>query len=487
MRAHALELATRCLLAAALYRAAAGAAPAADAWPQFRGPAGDGVADAATPPLTWSAEENILWSVEVPGAGWSQPVIWGDRVFLTTAVAEEQLKPRPGDWGPGGGLGAFFGFSPKPPDTVYRWQVLCLDADTGEILWETTAKQGKPTTATHRNNTYASETPVTDGERVIASFGAAGLYCYDFSGALLWSRDLGSHPMQLGWGTGSSPVLDGERVFLQCDNERESFLVALDKTSGEELWRVPRDEKSNWSTPYIWRNKLRTELVTAGGTRIRSYDPATGALNWEMDGHGRTSITPVGDHERLYADSYDKLTGRTGVLVAVRAGASGDVSLRPGEKSNEHVAWGVPLSAYRVASPLLYRGRLHVLEQQSGIVRCFAAETGELLYRDRLPRGKAFTASPVAAGGRIYCVDQSGLTTVLEPGDGLKVLAENELEQDMYWASPAVSGGTLFIRSLGRLYCVAHRAKARRIVVVSPLPLDPPFPRQTLPRNQPEQ
>jgi outer membrane protein assembly factor BamB len=475
----------------------------AENWPQFRGPNTNGVFTAKGLPVEWDLDKNIIWKVELPGAGWSQPIVWGDKIFVTAAVTDKQTKPKGGEFDPGfsiggfGGLGGnpfgqggagakdpgperdtrpqqqspqagnagsgpqgpppgFGGFSfsgGKAPDVIYRWKVLCLDGATGKVVWERTAREGKPNAPIHRNNTYASETPVTDGERVVAYFGMTGLYCYDMSGKLLWSKDLGSYPMQMGWGSGSSPVLYGDRIFIQCDNDKTSFLVALDKKTGDELWRIARDEKSNWSTPYIWKNKQRTELVTAGGTKMRSYRPENGELLWEMNGYGRTAITPVGDEEMIYVDSYDRMMGGRGSVVAVRDGAAGDVSLKAGETSNSFVAWSAPLNTYRVSSPLLYEGCLYNLDQQSGIIRCYDAKTGAMHYRERLPGARGFTSSPWAGDGKIFFLDETGLTVVLEAGTKLQVVVTNKLDET-FWSSAAIMGESLLLRGVDHLYCI---------------------------------
>lgn len=435
---------------------------AAENWTQFRGPTGNGVARDCAPPTEWGPERNLRWKTKIPGVGWSQPIVWENRVFLTTAVSDEQAKPSPENNGPGfGGFsfgggsadqvsGGQFGF--EPPDATFRWQVLCIDVEHGQLLWEQTAREGRPTFHIHPNNTYASETPVTDGERVIAHFGMTGVYCYDLAGQPVWAKELAAYPTQFGWGTGSSPVLWEDRVLLQCDNDQESFLVALDKRTGDELWRIARDEKSNWSTPYLWTNRLRTELVTAGGAKMRSYDPRSGELLWEMKGQGRTSITPVGDEELLYVDSADRLMGIRGRLHAIRAGAKGDISLTRKEDTGEFVAWSAKLSASHLASPLLWNGRLYLLEQ-SAIAHCYDARSGQELERQRIPGASGFVASPLAASGRIYCLDQSGATLVLQPGEKLEVLATNQFEE-MCWAAPAVAGNRLLLRGVEHLYCV---------------------------------
>jgi hypothetical protein len=291
---------------------------AAQDWPQFRGAGGDGQAADAKHPEHWSADEHVAWKAKLAGVGWSQPIVWKDKVFVTTAVADKQQRPKPGDWSPGdglGGLSAFLGNLRSPPKVDYRWQLICLNAADGKVLWEQTAVVGKPKVPIHPQNSYATETPATDGERVVAYFGMIGAYCYDLDGKLLWSKDLGSFPMQMDWGSGSSPVLVDNLVIVQCDNDKSSFVVALDKRSGDEVWRVKRDEYSNWATPFVWKNDQRTELVTGGGAKMRSYDPATGKLLWELTASGRCSPSPVGTSSLLYVDSGDRLTGQRGVLV----------------------------------------------------------------------------------------------------------------------------------------------------------------------------
>ncbi len=420
----------------------------ASEWSQFRGPRGNSVMDQAKHPVQWEENSNVAWKVKIPGRGWSQPVVAQELIFVTTAVSEGEEKPRRYDRG--------VPTDARDPRTdTYQWKILCLSALTGNVLWEETAYEGKPATPKHRSNTYASETPVTDGERVVAYFGMKGVTCYDISGKRLWSKSLGEYPTQAGWGTGSSPVIYGDAVLIQCDNNQSSFLVSLDKKTGDELWRVAREEKSNWSTPYIWRNKQRTELVLAGGTKMRSYDPATGKVLWEMAGSGRTSISPVGDDDLLYVDSVASFQGSPGRLAAIRAGASGDISL-PDEKtlSSQFVAWSIILNSYRNASPLLYADCLYMLEQSAGIVRCFNAKTGKVHYQQRLPESTGFTASPWMNDGRVFLLDDSGVTTVIESGPQFKSLSSNRLNDEIFWASPAISGDRLFLRGMQYLYCV---------------------------------
>ncbi|MBC8115098.1 MAG: PQQ-binding-like beta-propeller repeat protein [Candidatus Saccharimonas sp.] len=420
----------------------------ADEWTRFRGSSGNSVSNEAKHPAEWSEDTNVAWKVKIPGRGWSQPVVAGDKVFLTTAVTENEEKPRRFDGG------VVLGAKDATKD-VYQWKVYCLSLATGKVLWEQTPFEGKPVMPKHRGNTYASETPVTDGERVIAYFGVKGVACYDLSGTPLWSKNLGEYPMRAGWGTGSSPVIVGDAVVIQCDNEQTSFLVGLDKKTGDELWRIARDETSNWSTPYLWKNKLRTELIVAGGKKTRSYDPVTRKVLWEMAGSGRTSVSPVGDDELLYIDSVHAFLGSPGLFAAVRVGASGDISL-PDEKttSGEFVAWSLMYKSYRNSSPLLYGGGLYMVEQISGIVRCFDPKTGKILYQHRLPESMGFTSSPWASNGRVFLLDDSGVTSVIEPGPEFKLISSNRLNDEIFWSSAAISGDQLLLRGQQHLYCI---------------------------------
>jgi outer membrane protein assembly factor BamB len=417
-------------------------------WPQFRGPGALGVCAEAQLPTEWGPDTNVRWKVEIPGAGWSSPIVWDDKVFVTTAVAPKQARPKPFSESYGG---PNFG---TPPDGIYRWEVYCLDRATGKVLWKQVAAERRPAIPIHPSNSYASETPVTDGARLYAYFGMTGLFCYDLAGKLLWSKGLGTYTMQMGWGTGSSPAQDGDGLFVQCDNEEQSFLVALDKKTGTELWRVPRDEKSSWGTPFVWRNKVRTELVAVGGKKVRSYDPATGKLLWELGGmSGMATTTPVADDERLYTGSVG-MGGGGSPLVAVKAGASGDITLPKVETSNAGVAWSRTRAGPWMPSPLLYRGYLYVLEARLGLLSCYDARTGQPAYeKQRLQRARGFTASPWAYAGRVFCLDQDGLTFVVKAGPKFELLATNQLD-DRFAASPAAAGGDLFLRGVSCLYCI---------------------------------
>jgi outer membrane protein assembly factor BamB len=426
---------------------AAATAVAAD-WPQFRGAGASAVGTDRNLPVEWGADRNIAWKVKVPGYGWSSPVVWADRVFVTTAVAQTPEKPTgSGNWQNGTG---------RKLDTVYRWEIHCLGAADGKLLWKRTAAEGKPTIPINTSNTYASETPVTDGERVVAYFGMHGVFCWDLAGNLLWMKDLGSFPTENCHGTGASPVLDGRLLFIQCDNEQKSFLVALDVKTGEQRWRVERTERTGWSMPLVWKNRVRTELVCLGRQRVQGYDPATGKQFWELGGmNGQAMASPVADADLLFAGTGGQLGGDR-PLFAVRAGASGNVTPKPGSASNESVAWSLPKAGPLVATPLLYEGHLYVLEQHLGMVTCHDAATGKLLYRERLPQARGFFASPWAYGGKVFCLDEDGRTFVLRAGAEFKLLGRNDVGE-MCWASPALSGHGLFLRTVDHLYCIRTR------------------------------
>ena len=408
----------------------------AQSWPQFRGAAGDNVAGTVGLPFEWGPDTNLAWKVRVPGRGWSSPVAWGDRVFVTTAVEEE--APEKAERRIKGG--------------IYRWEVHCFDLATGKTLWHRVAHRGAPRIATHQDNTYASETPVTDGQRVYAYFGMTGLFAYDLGGNLAWKKDLGAYPMQADWGTSSSPIIHDGTLYLQVDSEGDSFLVALEAESGEELWRVARDEGSNWSSPILWKNSRRTELVAAG-QKVRSYDPETGELLWEMDiGGGRCSSSPAADDERLYVGSEERDDGG-GTLFAVRAGASGDVTPREGETTSAGVVWSREKAAPPMASPLVHRGLVYALKRRTGIVTAHDAETGEEIYKKRLEGAPGFWVSPWVADGKVFSLDENGTTHVLRPGPEFEVLARNPLDEQVR-ASPAITPRGLVVRGVEHLYCV---------------------------------
>lgn len=428
----------------------ASSAPAAAAgegnWPQFRG-ADAAVSHHAHLPEVWSATENVAWATDLPGRGWSSPIVWDGRVFVTTVVSlGESEAPEKGLY-----LG---GDRHEPSPAEHRWKVFALDLETGQVQWERTVHRGEPPHPIHIKNSYASETPVTDGERVYALFGNLGVFAFTLDGEQVWSRHLEPRTIRAGWGTAASPVLHGGRLFIINDNEEQSELLALDAQSGEELRRAERDEKSNWATPFLWENGDRVELVTSGTGAVRSYD-LDGALLWSLRGMSSITIpTPSSGQGLLFVGS-GFVADRHRPLYAVRPGARGDITLEPGETAGAFIAWSNPVAAPYNPSPVYYEGRIYVLYDR-GMVSCFDAQTGAVLYdRQRLPRGSAFTSSPWAAGGRVYFLSEDGVCYVVRAGDTFELLQTNPLaDDDMTLATPAVAGDRLLIRTAARLYCI---------------------------------
>jgi outer membrane protein assembly factor BamB len=465
----------RLFVAAVGVSASASLATAAD-WTQFRGT--NGVSAETKLPAEWSADKNVAWKVSVPGVAWSCPIVVGDKVFVTTAVADGQPKPgggfgggRPGGGGgfPGGGRPGGGGGGGGGPDKEYTWKVVCLDRTTGKEVWSEKAAVGKPKYGTHGSNTFASETPVSDSERVYAYFAASGtVIAYDLKGKEVWKKEIGAFPSMNNWGTSSSPAVHDGKLFVQCDNEKESFLVAFDAKTGEEKWKEKRAEKTNWSTPYIWKTKDRTDLVVAGSQKIRGYDPATGKEVWAITvgGGGQCNTTPVGTDDLLYVGTSQGGgrpgggggpggggTSLAGTLFAVKAGAKGDITPKDGKKESEGVAWSVAKAVPAAASPLVYDGLVYTFDRNGGTVSCFDAKSGDAKYsKEPIPKAKAFWASPWAYDGKVFAIDETGVTHVLKAGSTFEVLNTNPLGKDVFWSTPAVSGGMVVIRGVDSLY-----------------------------------
>lgn len=414
-------------------------------WPNFRGAGSNQLTDEQKLPEEWGTGKNLGWKYDLKGRGWSCPIVWGNKVFFTNALLEDpSVLPQP--------QGS--GRSENPSDAVYTFEVICLDLTSGKEIWKRVAYHGLPRYKTHRDNNYAPETMVTDGKQVYAYFGMTGLYCFDMDGNPVWEKDLGNFPMQSNWGTSTSPLLYNNVVYMQIDNEEKSFLAALDSKTGKELWRVDRDEKSNWGTPVIWKNSVRTELVTPG-KRARSYNPENGQVYWELNmGGGRTISSPTADSDLLYLGN-EKRSDGGGTLFGVKAGASGDVSLKEGEVSNQWVAWSVPNSGIAMASPLVYEGLIYLADRNLGKLYCYEAASGAVVYPGtKLTGAKAFWASPWAYKGKIYCLEEKGTTHVVQAGRSFKELGQNTLENDMFWASTAIAHGSYVFRGEKAIYCI---------------------------------
>jgi outer membrane protein assembly factor BamB len=424
-------------------------------WPQLRGAKSLGLPEGndASLPDTWSTTENVLWKTDLPGRGWSSPVVWGDKVFLSTVVNQgESEAPKKGLY--------FGGDRPKPSEAVHQWKVYCLDLKSGTILWDRMVHEGPPQSSIHLKNSYASETPVTDGKHVYVYFGNVGLYCLDMDGKEVWSQKWTPHKTRLGWGTAASPVLYKDRLYIVNDNEEESYLVCLNAATGEQIWRVERDEKSNWATPYIWENELRTEIITPGTGKVRSYD-LNGNLLYEFGGMSSITIAvPYALDGLLYVSS-GYVMDKKKPLMALKPGAVGDISLADDQTSNEYIVWCQKEGAPYNPTSIIYKGLLYVLYDR-GLFSCYDARTGELIYdKKRLPEGKAFTSSPWAYNDEIFCLNEDGKTFVIKAGREFEILRTNDLaEDDMSMATPAIVGDKLLLRTAARMYCLQKRPLA---------------------------
>jgi outer membrane protein assembly factor BamB len=420
-------------------------------WPQFRGADARGVSDNNALPVKWSATENVAWKTDLPGRGWSSPIVWGDRVFLTAVInsgeAEEPKK------------GLYFGGNRPKPDSIHKWMVYCLDLNSGSIIWEKQVHEGPPDSGIHVKNSFASESAVTDGERVYACFGNLGIFCFDFNGESVWEKRLEAHDTRYGWGTAASPVLHENRLYFVNDNDEDSYLLALDSASGDEIWRVARDEKSNWATPFIWQNDQRTEIVTPGTGMVRSYDLDSNLL-WEFNGMSSITIaTPYADKGLLYVSSGYVGDRRKRPIFAIKPGASGDISLGKDETSNEWIQWCQKLAGPYNPSTLIYDDRLVVLYDFGFIASFNPTDGAEITAKKRIPQGKGFTSSPWGYAGKVFCLNEDGMTFVMDSTDGLEILYKNKLaEDDMAMATPAFAGDRLLIRTSARIYCIQNEA-----------------------------
>ncbi len=432
-----------------------------DSWHQWRGPHNNGVAEGDAP-TNFSATDNVKWKITIPGKGNSTPVVWGDVMYLTTAVARATPQaaaqppegpPRQGPGrgrkaaggggrparGPGGGAGDLV-------DTDFI--VLAIDKNSGEVLWQKTAITAVPHEGYHRQyGSFASNSPITDGETLIASFGSRGVYAFDMDGNLKWKKDLGKLRMRLAFGEGVAPALHDKYLIIQNDHEGESYIVVLDKNSGEELWRAQRDEHSSWPQPIVVDYDGRKQLVTSSA-RVRSYDLATGELIWEAGGLGANAIPAVinVDNEMVIA-----MTGyRDPNLLAIKLGGQGDLTDNP-----EYIKWTNDRGNSYSASPVLHEGILYFVTDR-GMVSAFDAKTGEKFYhQQRLPQSYTFKASPVAANGKLYLAAEEGDVTVLKLGKTYEVLATNKMGDEMFVSSPIIVGGDLYLRSQDELFCIS--------------------------------
>lgn len=410
-------------------------------WAHWRGPLDTGEAPHGNPPVTWSEDENVRWKVELPGTGHSTPVIWGERIFVTTAIPiGEVLEPQP-DRAPGAHDNA-------PVTRAQRFAVLAVNRADGEILWESPVGESLPHEGGHVTSSFASPSPITDGEVVIASFGSYGVYGLATNGAVLWKKDLGDMQTKHGHGEGSSPMLHGDTVIVNWDHEGQSFVVALDKATGEERWRKKRDEVTSWSTPIVVVAKGKPQVVVPGTQRVRAYDLASGEVIWECGGMSHNIVaSPVAADGVVYVgSSYERQ-----VMLAIRyEDARGDVT------EKENLLWVRRRMTPYVPSPLLYDGALYFLHHYQGFMARVLAKTGEEPQRPfRLTGLRSVYASPVGAAGRIYFTDLEGATLVMTNAEKPEVLSLNQLDES-FSASAALAGDALFLRGQRFLYCLAE-------------------------------
>lgn len=441
----------------------------ADQWPSWRGPMANGTSATARPPVEWAEDRNVRWKVALPGKGSSTPIVWGQQVFILTAVPDGSAAPQADAGkdegaaqgggqpeGPGRPRGRRGGRDPgrggggmtESPGVAQRFVVRCLDRATGKTTWEHTAATALPHEGHHKDHGYASASPVTDGEVLVASFGSRGIHGYDMKGRPLWRRDLGRMQTRNGFGEGSSPALTGNTVIVLWDHEGEDFIVALDKRDGRELWRQKRDEPTGWCTPMVVEHGGRRQVVVNGTNKARGYDVETGELLWEAGGQTVNAIpSAVAGHGRVYLTS----GYRGAALQAIQLGRKGDLT------GTDAIAWSHGKGTPYVPSPLLAGDWLYLYSGNSGIVSVFDARDGKVSVDMMRVEGLGGVyASPVAADGRVYLVGRDGTTVVAKTGPTLDVLARNRLD-DGFDASPALVGTEVFLRGRTSLYCIGTR------------------------------
>ena len=420
-------------------------------WPSFRGPQASGVGQGAAP-TAWDAEKsvNVAWKTAIPGLANSSPVVWGDRVFVTTAVSDEK--------DPTFRTGSYGDVDSVESKAVQTWKIYALDKKTGKVLWEKTASTGVPKVKRHMKATHANSTPATDGKHVVALFGSEGLYCWDLSGKLLWKKDLGTldagwfYDPTYQWEYGSSPILWKNLVIVQADIQKGSFLAAYDLTDGKQVWRTERDEIPSWATPTVVETDKGAELVTNATKSIRGYDPATGKELWKLKGNSEIVVpTPFLAHGLIFVTS-----GYAPVqpIYAIRPGARGDITLPEGKDTNDHIAWSKRQGGPYMPTPLVYGDHLYVVAN-NGTLSVYDVKTGERLYRERVAGTGSITvtSSPVAADGKLYVSTEDGDVYVVKTGPKFELLAKNPMGEALM-STPAISDGLLIVRGRSHVFAI---------------------------------
>lgn len=418
-------------------------------WSQFRGGRAMSVAPDAKLPESWPETPNPAWRTEIDGSGWSQPIVVGDKVFVTTAVGSKSVKPK----GMTGGVmdPSTMGRAPKPKDTV-EWRLVCLQLSNGDVLWQSKAAEAVPAFGKHASNTFATETPAASDGAVYAYFGAAGvLTAFDFQGQPKWTKSFEPQKISNDFGTGSSVLLADNRLLIQMYNEDSATLVCLNTGDGQEIWRAAREKGSAWSTPILWKNIDRTEVVTAGSGSVIAYDLEDGSERWRVGSLDTSfSCSLVADPRGVYYGTSSP--GSKGPIGAVSAGHLGDLTPDKGQKKSEGILWSGFKSGAGMPSPVVVGDYIYFF---GNTITCYETQTGKEIYRKRTPGGKLIAGCPVVAGDRIYAVNEDGDTFVFASGPEYNVLAELKTgnKSEVYWATPAISGDSLLIRSSDALYC----------------------------------
>jgi outer membrane protein assembly factor BamB len=430
-----------------------GQAPLERQWSHFRGFMSSGVLDDAGLPESWDLKtgENVLWNIEISGLGMSSPVIWGDMLFITTAISEKDSEGlKEGIYGDIGSVN---------DDSEHEWEVYCIDKNTGETIWKALSCSGIPEQKRHPKSSHANSSVATDGKYVLAFFGSEGLYCYDMQGNLQWSKDFGVlkssffRVASAEWEFATSPVIYEDKVIVQCDVLENSFIAVYDVTTGKELWRQERDEYPGWCTPNVYESDGRMIVAVNGFKHRGGYDLESGEEIWRMSGGGDIQIpTPIVGDELVY---FNSAHGPQSPIMAVSKDAAGDITLEAGTTSNDFVKWSIPRGGSYMQTMVLYQGLLYNLKW-NGQLDCYDALTGEDIYHEKLGRTQSFTASPVIADGRLYAANDAGLVYTIACGREFEVLAENKLH-DTCMVTPAITDGIIFFRTQERLVAVAKK------------------------------
>ena len=427
-------------------------------WPQFRGPGASGVVEGRTAAINWDASKlvNTRWKTAIPGLAHSSPVVWGNKIFVTTAItsaAKDETR-----------FGLFGDVAPVKDDPKHTWRIYALDKMTGKILWERTASEGMPKVKRHPKSTHANSTPVTDGKYLVVLFGSEGLFAYDLNGKLLWKQDIGVldsgwfYDPDYQWEHGSSPIIYRDLVIVQADVQKDAFIAAYSLKTGKLVWKTPREEISSWGTPTIYEGKTRAELITNGSKAIRGYDPATGKELWRLTPNSEiTTPTPFVAHDLIFVTSgYAPIQP----IYAIRPGATGDISLKDDKESNTFIAWSKKRGGPYMPTPIVYGDLLYTCSNQ-GVVTAYNVDTGERIYQERLAgKGGAFTSSPVASDGKIYLSSEDGDVFVVKAGPKHELLATNSVGE-VVMATPAISDGLVIVRGINHVFAFGEPAPAK--------------------------